>query len=115
MISLQQTPWWEPFTGDKMMVLLLVPLLGGAVVYTVIENVLGYPETISYGVMGSILLVLALVVSPELDTAFAAALQRTFGWQIGFQVGRPLTLYYGIWGGLILLGAYGEWSEESGP
>lgn len=107
-IPLQQSPSTTFVSLDDLFVLLLVPLLGGGLVLTVLEDILGYRESISFGVVGGLLLGLAVLVGPQFDYAVARTLRRAFGWRIGFQVGRPLTLYWGIWGALLLAAAYDE-------
>lgn len=99
---------------DELFVLFLLPLLGGAVVLYVVEDLLGYPEWQSYGATGLALLGLALTLGRALDTGVAYALQREFGWRIGFQVGSPLTIYFGLWAAMLFLTAHEQRQEAAG-
>lgn len=99
---------------DDLIVLALVPLLGGGLVLYIMEDILGAPEHKSFGVTGLLLVVVALIWGPSFDPGVALALRREFGWRIGFQVKRPLTFYWGLWGVLMLLSAYDELQTDEG-
>lgn len=110
---LQQVPLVQYVSADDLVVLFALPFLGSGVVLYVTEDLLGHPEHTSFTVAGFVLLALTVLAAPAFDRGVAVALQRVLGWRIGFQVGRPLTVYWGIWTGLSFLAAYDEWSDDA--
>lgn len=110
---LQQLPLVQYVSADDLVVLFALPFLGNGLVLYVTEDFLGHPEHTSFTVAGFVLLALTVLVAPTFDRGVAVALQRVLGWQIGFQVGRPLTIYWGIWTGLSFLAAYDEWTDDA--
>lgn len=97
---------------DDLVVMLAFPFLFVGVIAYVMEDLLGRPEYQSGAVSGGILLVIGLTAGPGFDRGVARALWREFGWQVGFQVEHPLTLFWGGWGVLVLLGAIAEYQEQ---
>lgn len=110
---LQQLPLVQYVSADDLVVLFALPLFGSGVVLYVTEDLLGYPEHTSFTVAGFVLLALTVLAAPAFDRGVAVALRRVLGWRIGFQVGRPLTVYWGVWTGLSFLAAYDEWTDDA--
>lgn len=111
-IVLQQSSTFQYLTLDDLVALAISPFIVVGIVLFVMESVLGTREQTAAGTAGAVLTGLAIIAPADLNAATASALQREFGWRIGFEVGRPVALYWGFRGILFLLGAYGE-SQES--
>jgi hypothetical protein len=111
---IQQAPFGPYVSLESLFVLAVLPFLVGGLVLWVVEDLLGRAEYVSFGAAGVVILGLAALFAPEFDGAVALAIAREFGWRIGLQVGRPLTLYWGVWGVLMVLAAYDEWPSGSG-
>lgn len=105
-LALQQSPTGTPLSLDDLIVLVILPFLAGGLVLYVIEDLFGCSEALSFGVAGSILLVLSLFVARHSTSLLHTLLT-------GRLVGRSGSRS-------VLLSAYDEWNEngkkrEDGP
>lgn len=98
---------------DDLLVIAFFPILIFGIASFVVESVFGGRESTAAGVGGAILVGLAVIVPADLNRAVAIALWREFGWRIGFEVTRPVAVYWGILGALFLLGALEERQEST--
>lgn len=93
--------------------LVLSPFLVFALVSFVVESVFGGRESTAGGVGGAVLISLAVIVPADLNRAVAVAIWQELGWRIGFELVRPVALYWGLIGIVFLLGGYAERQEST--
>jgi hypothetical protein len=97
---------------DGLVALVISPFLIFALVNFIV-SVFGARESTAGVVGGGALVGLAVIVPADLNRAVAVALWQEFGWRIGFEVARPVAVYWGILGALFLLGGYAERQEST--
>lgn len=101
-----------PLSADDLVALAISPFLVVGVAIFVVEDLLNAEDHVAAGVGGGLLAVMAVVVPADLNVAAAVALYRELGWRIGFQLERPIAVYWGLWAAIFLLGAWEERTEH---